>query len=402
MRRLLKSGLKLLVGCALLAVALGLHLINGGSDARVATPEDATAVRIQTLRVGRGAVQDRLAVKGTIYALDQAMISPKMPGKIAETLVDEGDEVEEGQVVARLEDTELKLALSRARHGLLQADAAVAQAKAAIAQAEASLENAETDHKRIEELYRKKAVSQQAFDHAATGKRVAEAALRQAREQQAAAEAQVAQARVMVELATTQLDDTNVLAPIAGTITMKLMYVGEMTSPSDPLFKVESMRAVELRADVSSLHLGKIRVGMPIRIEVDGVEEAVTAPISEVSPRVDEFTRMARVKARIENPDRTLRPGLFARAEIVLDARENVVVIPRDILETADEGTYVYRVVDGVAVRTPVVLGIEQGPLVEVLSGLDDGESVVTLGRTHLRGGERVDIAAEQLGAGSA
>ncbi len=373
-----------------LGVVFYLHGCPQGNKGKTQATDKPVSVEVKPVK--RATIEEVINAKGTLFAVEQATISPKIPGKIALIKVEEGLQVKAGQVVAELDKTQLVFASKRAQQGLLQAKAALAQSKAAIAQAEANFQNVKSDYQRMKRLHDKKSIAEQKYDHALTGLRVAEALLRQASEQKVLAEAQVSQANIGIGLALTQLEDTKVTSPIEGTITRRAMNLGEMARPGKPIFIVEQLSVLELKANVSSLFLGRLKLGNEVRVSVDGFKEPIIAGIDEISPRVDRKLRTVEITVRIDNRNSKLRPGLFARLEIILEKHSKVVVVPKTVLVKRDSKFYVYRLAGVVAKKVPVTVGLRQEALVEITDGLDEGDLIVTVGQNNLQGGEKVNV----------
>ncbi len=371
--------------------AAGLLIIfSNGCATTESNIEAEAAVLVETARVSVGAVEEIVRTKGTLFALEEAQISPKLPGMLDKMLVDEGSEVEAGQPVALLEDTQYKLARRQADKAMVQAKAGVAQAKADVAKAEANFENVSSDLERIKRLYEKESIAKQKYDYALTGYRVAEATLKQASEQQLLAEAKQQEAQVGIDLAQTRLDDTKVTSPIKGVITRKLKNLGEMIAAGHPIFLVEQLSVLELKAELSAKELSRLRTGLPVTIYVEGFSEPVRAQIDEVRPGVDKAHRTVQITSRIDNSSGRFSSGLFASVDIVLVRNERAVTVPKEALVRSGERVSVFRVRDGRAEQVEVTVGLQQGDLVEIVSGLDEGEIVVTAGRNLLAGGEAV------------
>ncbi len=355
---------KLLGFCAIIALGILVYLRGCEVKEETETKEAAKPISVEVTTVKTDTVEEIIHTQGTLYARESASISPKMPGKIAQLLVDEGDEIKAGSIVAVLDDSQFILAKKQAEQCLLQA--------------RASFQNAENDYERMKELHEQDSIAKQKYDHVLTAYRIAEANL--------------SQAKIAIELATIRLADTRIASPLTGTITRKEMNLGEMAAPGKPIFIVEHLDTLELKADLSSLWLGQVSLGLPARITVDGIDEAIMARIDAISPRVDKQLRSAEITVRLDNQARKLRPGLYARLELILAQHTNVLTVPRQSLLKRDDTTYVYRVRQGIAEKVPVKLGIRHGSAVEIIAGLNAEETIVTIGNNNLQGGERVII----------
>jgi RND family efflux transporter MFP subunit len=380
----------IVVGFIALMISLLILTVSNGCSAPVETKASSQAILVETAQAQRSVIEEIVRTKGTLFAVEEALIGPKLPGKIEKFLVDEGTKVQADQPVALIEDTQYKLARRQADQTLAQAKAGVAQARADVAKAEANFENVNSDFERIKRLYEKESIAKQKYDYALTGFRVAEATLKQAHEQQTFAEARLEEAQIGVDLAQTRLDDTKVTSPIKGVITRKLKNLGELVAAGTPILLVERLDVLDLKAELAANELSKLHVGLPVTIYIEGFAEPITARIDEVRPGVDKAHRTIQITGRIDNSSGRFSSGLFAAVDVGLRRDEHALTIPKEALMRSGERVYVFRVRDGRAEKTDVTTGIQQGDNVEILSGLEEGEIVVTAGRNKLAGGETV------------
>jgi RND family efflux transporter MFP subunit len=325
--------------------------------------EEGAAENVPTITADVGKVlrQDlveRLVVRGTITAVpnEDVRISALVPGRVMMLKVAEGDAVAAGQIVAEIDPRPLE---DQKR-----------QAVAAVAQAKASLENAKLNLERTDRLFKR---------GIAAGKEVEDA-----RSQQAVAEAGVETAQAMLATADRQLTRTKVTSPIAGSVVKRLVSVGEQVdgTAAQPLIEVANVDVLELAANVPSEHLGAIRVGQTVDIASDAYDDR-TFPgrVIAIAPAVDPATNTALTRIAITNTGRLLRIGVYAQARVAIGERKGALTVPPSAVAKNEEGeTAVYVVTGDTAQRVVVTVGLETSDAVEILSGVTDGQAVLTSG----------------------
>ncbi len=325
--------------------------------------EEGAAENVPTITadVGKVVRQDlveRLVVRGTITAVpnEDVRISALVPGHVMMLKVAEGDAVAAGQVVAEIDPRPLE---DQKR-----------QAAAAVAQAKASLENATLNLERTDRLFKR---------GIAAGKEVEDA-----RSQQAAAEAGVETAQAMLATADRQLSRTKVTSPIAGSVVKRLVSVGEQVdgTAGQPLLEVANLDVLELAANVPSEHLAAIRVGQTVEILSDAyVGHVFPGRVIAIAPAVDPATNMALTRIAITNTGRLLKIGMYAQARVGIGERKGALTVPPSAIAKNEEGeAAVYVVTGDTAQRTVVKVGLETSDAVEILSGVGDGQAVLTSG----------------------
>ncbi|MBL8049341.1 MAG: efflux RND transporter periplasmic adaptor subunit [Chthonomonas sp.] len=207
-----------------------------------------------------------------------------------------------------------------------------------------------------------------------------------------AAEAQLKVARV-------GQNDTELRSPIAGSVTARSGDPGSLASPSTPVLKVEFLNWLFINATLPLSESGKIVKGLPVEITLDGLKDQIfSGQVDQVVPSADATDRQFLVKIRIENPDRVIRPGMFARVNIEVDRIEAKVVVPNDAVTN---GKVMVVDAEGKATQREVKVGRTNRNDVEILSGLNVGEKVVVLSFSQVRDGGKVNITAERLSDGT-
>jgi RND family efflux transporter MFP subunit len=371
-----------------IGVALLLALVTGSACARrgqttAETPAvTETVPTVQVTTVGRQSLTETVWVTGSLESPAEVSVCPEVSGRLAEVKVEEGSRVSAGEVVAVIEQDSYLAQLH-------EAEATVAVARAVLAQAEASSGNLAREKERIENLYREGVATEQQRDDILTRYRSAQAAL-------ALGGAQVEQARAALELARLRVEKTTLRAPIAGVIAEKRAEQGDMASPQACIFRLVQVDSLKAHCSVSERYLGSLVEGKtPVEIRVDAFPgERFHSVVSKVFPVVAPEARTVQVEVRLPNPDGRLRPGMFCRVGLVLKEVRGVLVIPGAAVVGTAAAPEAFRVREGAAERVKVELGLREGALVEVRSGLAEGDRVILSGQGQLQEGMRVEVAS--------
>jgi RND family efflux transporter MFP subunit len=300
---------------------------------------------------------------GTVRAAQTSDLSSQIMGTIVEIRVREGDRVQRGQVVAAIDDAQPRAALDRAT-------AAVSAARQQLVAADSDLALAESTLKRYQTLYDRKSVSPQEFDEVKTRQQSALARRDMSQADHAQAKAALAQAHVA-------LDYTRIRAPFDGVVTAKKADVGFLASPGMPILTVEDARRHRLEVTINENDIRYVRIGQSVPVLVDTLDNTeLHGKINEIVPTADASTRSFLVK--IDLPaDKTLRSGLFGRAEFSRGNRPSLLIPRTAVVERGQlQGVFVLDQ-NKVASLRYVTLGKPSGSAIEVLAGLQSGEVLV-------------------------
>lgn len=346
-----------------------------------------------------------LAVLGSLGAMDQATVGIKTTGRLKLMPVDVGTVVKAGDVLAQIEprDYELRvqqsaalLGQARARLGLPiegEDDRVDPDQINSVRETRALMEEARKNLDRIRSLQDQGISSEAEFERANAEHLVTlnryEATLQEVRERQAV----LAQRRAEFDIARQQLTDTAVRSPFDGVVQQRLTNVGEYVAAGSPVLRLVRVNPLRLRLEIPERRAAGIREGQGVRVSLEGDSRQYEGRIQRVSPALDELTRMLVVEAELPNPGH-LRPGAFAKAEIVLAEATPTLAIPEGSLATFAGSEKTLLVVSNRVVERPVRTGRRLNGWVEVTSGLQSGESIVR----HpggLRTGDPVKVGAE-------
>ncbi len=360
-RSLTRKMLQMLGLVALALVAIGFlkyRQIRAGMamGARFAPPPTA----VTTYRVSATPWQPVLSSVGSLRAVQGVLVSTDLPGIVSKIHFESGSEVKEGDLLLQLDSTEQE---------------------AQLRSSEARLELAGSELKRKQELLSKRAISPAEFD-------AAQAALRQA-------EAAVSETRALIAR-------KKIVAPFRGLLGIREVNLGQYVTPGTPVARLESLDPILIDFALPQQHLQQLEKGIPIRVNAEGAGEApYEGTLSAVDSRVDPATRNIRLQGTLPNPGRHLRPGMFARVEVLLPIRENILILPASAVSYAPYGNSVFIVTetpgpDGKPQKTVeqqfVQTGERRGDMVAVLRGVKEGDEVVSAGVFKLRNHGRVQV----------
>jgi RND family efflux transporter MFP subunit len=360
----------------LLAIAVGAVLAGCANERRAASAPPETVSNVPVIVAQRTMMLDWVEAVGTVRATQTSQVSSQVAGNIIEIHAQEGDRVQGGQVLAILDDAQPRAAMEQATAALSAAEKEISAADSDLALAAATL-------KRYEQLYEKKSVSPQEFDEIKARQQSAESHRDIAGAGQAQANAALTQAR-------TSLAYTRIRAPFAGVVTEKKVDAGMLATPGLPMFTIEDTRRYRLEVTVDESELRTVRNGQVSPVTIDALGNvSLSGKVLQIIPAADATSRSFLVK--IELPaDTHLRSGLFGRARFPRGER-SALLIPRDSLVTRGQLQGVY-VVDAnqIAGLRYVTSGKNAGEQIEILSGLQEGEKLVSAPGERDLGGKRI------------
>ena len=418
MRRHLAFVIGLALLCAGCEKSAGQAAGAGGGRGGGRGGRGAPAVQTTTTPVQRMSVQREVDLSGTLLSPDQARISSEVAGIVRDVRVQLGTEVRAGDVIARLEPRELQLALDRAESALRQVEAQLgidrSQDKtppaddqiASMRQAAANRDDARNAFDRAQLLSTRGLLTQADRDTAETRLKVAEANYQATLDTIHSLKASLQDRRASYELAQKKLADAVIKAPVAGSISERLIQPGEFIRENTPVATIVQVNPLKLKSAIQEKHASLIQAGQTVEFDVEAfLNRKFHGKIAYVSPAVDQATRTFAVEAMVENTDRQLKPGFFAKGVVLTRVDENVIATPEDAISTLAGVSTVFVIEGGKARAQQVTLGARKDNLVEITSGLKGDEVVATANLSQLASGVTVqvgdrgsDVAAEGEG----
>lgn len=342
------------IPATILVLSLSSALISGcgvgeASIADTDAVQAATPVPVETTTPSRSDISATYAATASISSDADAPVTARVAGEIVELLVEEGDRVEAGQVLARLDGQRLRLEMLAAK---------------------ANLDRSRKEYKRNTDLHERGLVSSAMFE---------------------GLKFDLASLTATYDLKRLNFDYSNIRAPISGVVSSRDVKPGENLAAGQVAFRVTETSELIAYLQIPQAELAKFAAGHEATVNVAAMpDKKFAATIVRISPTIDARNGTFRATAIIDNADGHLAPGMFGRFTIAYEKHSNALVIPANALLDEDEETTVYVVRDDEVVRRKVEVGIEEDGRVEILSGLLDDDRVVVVGHSGLRDGSKV------------
>ncbi len=323
----------------------------GGTPGRGFADQSA-AIPVEIAIVRRDTISNYLLANTTLEPERSVDVVAKVSGVVVELRAEEGDAVKAGQLLARLDDSELAVNVK---------------------QAKARLDNAKTAFERAKEMFQKNLTSREAYE-------------------QAKLELETAQAQY--ESAQLQWQYSRIRAPIDGVVTVRNIDLGDMVNMNTVVFSLADFNPLLARVHVPEKDIAQVHVGQPAKITVESAPgRTFVGRVQMISPVVDPTTGTVKVTIEIRKREGILRPGMFASVYLVTETHPNALVIPKKALVLESERDMVFAFKNGRAHEVPLKLGFSDAQNVEVLAGLAEGDTVITVGQEGLREGTPVRVA---------
>lgn len=357
----------------------------GGGGSRGPRPP----MTVELTPVVRKDMIDTVTVVGNLIGAATVDAVPRGQGRLDAVYVKLGDPVRRGQALAKIEDRELV-------EQIRQAEATYNVSQATIRQRQADLKLAQNNLERSRSLFERDLLPRQTFDDTDARYQAAVAQLE-------LAEAQMAQTKARLEELKINLSNTVITSPVDGFVGKRTLDPGASVGVNTSFISVVDIRTVRLVINVVERDLRRITQGTAVAIEVDAYPgETFNGRVARVAPILDPSTRTAQVEIEVPNPGYRLKPGMYARAQFTVEEHRNAMVVPTaSVID--QQGQLGVWVPEGDQPKfTPVVVGIEQQDLTEIVSGLNDGQRVISTGAAALRPGDRIVMAGQRGGGGRA
>jgi multidrug efflux pump subunit AcrA (membrane-fusion protein) len=355
---------------------------------------------------------------GALYPNDEVTVSTEVDGILSDLKAEEGTRVAKGMLLAQIDDTDYLLEVKRAEATVEAADSRLQQlvtgarpqevqlAKAEVDQTLADMEKRKADRERAKKLIEGKYISAQDWDAARTAYEVAVATHQKAKENYAlvtegprkeeiaAARAQLDQSKAALSLARQKLSKTKVSSPLAGVVRVKRVSKGEFVKNGSPLYTIIQSNPLKLRFTLSEKDVGKVKPSQEVTLRVDAFpDREFKGNVTTIYPSLEEKTRTLLIEALVPNPEESLKAGLFGKVILHTGPARESLVIPITALLYEETRIKVFVEEGGRAKERPVAVGGKYGELMEIGSGLKEGEKVVVAGQQNLSEGVKVHVA---------
>ena len=397
-----------MISLAMLFLAMLLLVMISGCSSAEKEAEPVVVVQFATVK--QGSIEKVISSEAVLFPLQQAALTPKVSAPVKRFLVNRGDRVKAGQLLAVLENRDLAASEVENKGALAQAEAAYAttttaslpeemrKAELDVGSARQALDAEQKLYNSRENLYRQGALPRKDLDQARVSLTQAKSqfeiaqqhwnALQVAGKEQAlkSASGQLESARGKYMGSQAQLGYSEIRSPISGYVTERALYPGEMAAAGVPLLTVMDTSSIIAKAHVPQQDAALLKAGNPAELATASVDDKIPARITVVSPATDANSTTIEIWAKASNPENHLRPGTTAQLSVTAQKLDNVLIIPSSAILNQPEGVTAVMVVgtDNRAHLQAVQVGIQNGDQVEITSGLKAGQKVVTSGNYGL------------------
>lgn len=349
----------------LLALVFAIPAVEGCSKKEEKAVKEKV-VNVRTATVEKRSLKPFIESVGTLKPGEEVMVSSQIDGILKELLVREGSIVSKGMLLARIDDTDYRLELSRA--------------EAAMRQTEANLANLKVEFERKDALYKEALISRQQYDDVVTRRLLAEG--------------EVDRARGALDLARERLTKTRIHAPMAGAVREKRVTPGDYIRNGTLLLQLTLNNPVKLSFSVTEKDMSRLKPEQECLFKVDAYpDREFKGALSVIYPNLEERTRSLQAEALVPNPHMLLKPGLFARVTIYTGAAADKVIVPVTALLYENDKVKTFVVEQDKARERFVRLGGKYGEYMEIVEGLKGGEQLIVVGQNNLAEGVKVNVA---------
>ena len=397
------SNRKLLAASLILSIALLASCSSKSKESAAradAKAEPAAPIQVSTAPVVERSTNRGVEVVGSLEAQDQVTVSSQASGNLESISVDLGSPVSRGQVIARIDQRELKLKRDQAEAALHQAEAKLGitrdgkidpQKQPDVRQAVAGLERARYDLTAAKKLFDAGTISNQQYDVYQKTVEQAEARYQASLENVRNLEGIIEEKRAALDLTKKQLADSDIISPLSGVVKEKTASRGEYLQPGKPVVTIVQINPLRLRLEVPETFAASIAKGQVVTLKVDSfADREFKGVIKRINPSMDEKSRSLIAEAEVANPNALLRPGMFARSQIVSNSKTMALMVPEKAVVSLAGVTKIFILEGSIAVERIVKLGARDGSLVEILEGVKSGERVITSNAEQLHDGSAV------------
>ncbi|HWQ95166.1 MAG TPA: efflux RND transporter periplasmic adaptor subunit [Gammaproteobacteria bacterium] len=326
---------------------------KGVAPGKDAKPQGPMAMPVEAVAVETGAVTRDITAVGSMNANESVIIRSEIAGRIQTIHFSEGESVTQGAELITLDATEFR---------------------AQLAETTATVKLNELNFRRAQELQTKNLLSRQSYDEA---------------------QAKLAESRAQQNIEEARLAKTKLFAPFGGVLGLRQVSPGDYIKEGQDIVNLEDIASLKLDFRVPETYLAEIKLDQEVNLEVDAYPgRTFNGKVYAIDPRIDAQTRAVLLRAHIPNTDLLLRPGMFARVNLVLEQRTAALLVPEQALAPKGEEQFVYRIVAGKALQSKVKTGQRRNGKVEILEGLSSGDTVVTAGQTKLHDGTAVKVVS--------
>lgn len=377
------------IGCV--TVAKG-TLFSEKEEVVASTGVSKISVEVQTAKSEEKNSGD--TYKATLEAYQQGIITSKTSAKVISVAIENGQYVNAGDTIATLDDTDVQNSIESAQSQLQIYEQQLNSAQVSLEKLQINLDDAKTNYDRQKALFDASAISQKDFETAEKTLNSAQADYNSGLAAIETAKASIAAQNVAIRIYQDNLENTVIKAPISGVISEKSLNIGQMVSQGSALAKINDISSVYATIQVPQEKINSIKIGQAATVTVEGSDQTINGTVKNIDLAADSTTRVFNCKIAIDNSDKSLYPGVFAKVDLINDEKTEIITVPINAL-VGDEGNYSVFINDnGVARKQSVTIGETDANSVEITSGIQDGDAVICSNTSTLIDGNEVEAVS--------
>ena len=377
------------IGCATVGKS---KLFSGKEEVTTSAAVSKTSVEVQTAKSEEKNSGD--TYKATLEAYQQGIITSKTSAKVLSVSIENGQYVNAGDTIATLDDQDIENSIKSAQSQLQIYEQQLNSAQVSLEKLQINLDDAKTNYDRQKALFDASAISQKDFETAEKTLNIAQADYNSGLAAIETAKASIAAQNVTIENYQDNLENTVIKAPISGVISEKSLNIGQMVSQGSALAKINDISSVYATIQVPQEKINSIKIGQAATVTVEGSDQTINGTVKNIDLAADSTTRVFNCKIAIDNSNKSLYPGVFAKVDLINNEKTEIITVPINAL-VGDEGNYSVFINDnGVARKQSVTIGETDSNSVEITSGIEDGDQIICSNTSTLLDGNEIEVVS--------
>ncbi len=397
----MKNVKRIVLYAVIAAVAIGCIIIVGKNKISSSTKDkpaqvtaNKTSVEVETAQVTEKTSGD--TYKATLEAYQQGIITSKISAKVLTVSVENGQYVNAGDTIATLDDQDIQNNIKSAQAQLQTYESQLNSYQVAMEKYKVNVDDAQRNYDRQKSLFEGKVISQADLDTAEKALNSAKADYDSGNASIQTAQANIESQKVTIANYQDNLKNTVIKAPISGVISDKSLNIGQMATQGGVLAKINDISSIYAIIQVPQEKISSVKIGQTAKVTLDGSDKTYSGTVQTMDLSADATSRVFNCKVKLDNGDKSLLPGVYAKVQLDNDTKTEVITVPVNAL-VGNEGDYSVLINDnGAAKKQKVTIGETDGNNVEVTSGVQAGDKVICTNTSTLQDGDAIDVVEKQ------
>lgn len=334
--------------------------------------------------------------KATLEAYQQGIISSKLSGRVISIVVKNGQYVNQGDTLVTLDDQDTRNSIKTAQGQLQVNEQQLNSSQVALEKLKINLDDAKGNYDRQKALFEKEAISKTDLEAAKKTLNNAQADCNSGNATIETSKATIEAQKISISNLQDTLNNTVIKAPISGVISDKSVNIGQMASQGTALAKVNDISSVYATIQISQDKINNVKIGQAATITVEGSDKTYSGVVQTLDLSADVTARVFNCKIKTDNSDKTLYPGVYAKAELISSEKTKIIAVPINAL-VGNEGNYSVFINDnGTSKKQKVTIGKTDENNVEITSGIKDGDQIICTNTSMLQDGNEVEVISSE------